>query len=242
MGVAMKLGLLLAVLGAVQFSMAASAQSTNMIIQERNMLILNGLAGAPNVVEGNGRITTEDRRIGAVTEVRIDGAFDVTVTVGPAPSLTLEGDENVLAIIKTEQSGKLLRIYPDSSYSTRSPLKVALALPELVRLSSSGSSTIEASGFDQERFQLDLNGSSKAALAGKVQSFAGTISGSGSLSAEKLDADSVAIDISGAGKCTATAHRSVVANISGAGAITVHGNPPERDTHVSGAGKIAFPN
>ncbi|HYB10278.1 MAG TPA: DUF2807 domain-containing protein [Alphaproteobacteria bacterium] len=237
----MRLELLLVALGVVHFSTAASAQS-NFIVQEKNMLILNGLAGVPNVVEGNGKMVTENRAVGAVTEVRIDGAFDVSVTVGPTPSLTVEGDENVLPLVKTEASGKILRIYPDGSYSTHSPLKVALALPELVKLSSSGSSMIAASGFDQDSLKVDLSGSSMAALAGKVHNFAGSISGSGSLSGEKLDADSVAIDISGAGKCTATAHQSVVANISGAGAITVHGNPPKRSTHVSGAGQIDFVN
>jgi Putative auto-transporter adhesin, head GIN domain len=238
----MNLRFALAALGAMHFCLATSAQATNVIVQQNNTLIVNGLAGVPNAIEGNGKIVTEDRTIGAITEVRIDGAFDVTVAVGPAPSLTLEGDENVLPIVKTEESGKLLRIFPDGSYSTRSPLKVRLSVPQLFRLSSSGSSTIAASGFDHESFKIDLSGSSKVALAGKVQSFAATLSGSGSLSAESLVADAVTIDISGAGKCSTTARRSVVANISGAGIITVHGNPPERSTHVSGAGQIAFMN
>lgn len=238
----MKLGLAFALLGAACFCLSMNAQATSFVVQQNNSIIVNGLTGDSAVVEGNGKTVSEVRTIGAVTEAKIDGAFHVTIALGQGASLVLEADENILPLIKTEVSGERLRIFPDGSFSTRTAVKVKLSLPKLFALSTAGSSTIAASGFDQESFEIHLSGSSKVTLAGKVHTFAGTLSGAGNLNAEPLDADAVSIDISGAGRCSTTAHRSVAAEVSGAGVIAVHGNPRQRSTHVTGAGRVAFMN
>ena len=234
-----KRGGALALPGLAAFCFSTMAHAATVVIQN-NTIISNGTGDGSAVVEGNGTIATEARPMGVVTEARIDGAFDVTITVENDASLVLEADENILPLIKTETSGTLLRIFPDGSFSTRNPVKVVLSLPRLFVLTSAGSSTIVASGFDQERLDVVLTGSSQVRLAGKVQNFAATLSGSGNLNAEPLDADSASIDISGSGRCSITVRHRLVADISGSGVVAAHGNPRQRNTHVSGSGRVDF--
>jgi hypothetical protein len=64
--------------------------------------------------------------------------------------------------------------------------------------------------------------------------------GANHLMAQQLSADSANVTLNGSGDASVFAHQRVVAQISGAGSITVYGNPRERDTRVNGAGRISF--
>jgi hypothetical protein len=66
------------------------------------------------------------------------------------------------------------------------------------------------------------------------------MSGANHLSAQRLVADAANVTVNGSGNATVDARQRLVAEISGAGSITVYGNPKQRRTQVNGAGRISF--
>ena len=77
-------------------------------------------------------------------------------------------------------------------------------------------------------------------LAGQVAALTSVMSGANHLMARQLMADSANITLNGSGDAAVEASQQIVADISGAGSITIYGNPKERSTQVNGAGRIAF--
>jgi len=196
--------------------------------------------GSSGRVVGNGQPASEERSIGPITAIASDGAFELAVTVGPAPKLTIETDKNLLPIVKTEVSNGRLDIFTDRSYSVDGRIKVTVSSPNVTEISAAGSNWIEGKGFVGGPLAISLNGSNNATMAGKVSALTCVMGGSNQLRANQLTADSANVTVNGSGNASVDARQRIVAEISGAGSLTVYGNPQDRSTQVNGAGKITF--
>jgi hypothetical protein len=191
-------------------------------------------------VVGDGQRASEARSIGAVSAINADGAFMVTVKVGTPPGLTIETDKNLLPIVKTDVSNGRLDIYADRSYSVDGRINVTVTTPDVAEISASGSNHVNGEGLTGANLSISLNGSNNAVLAGNVSAVMVQMSGANHLSAQRLIADSANVTVSGSGNATVDARQQLVAEISGAGSITIYGNPKQRRTQVNGAGRISF--
>lgn len=118
--------------------------------------------------------------------------------------------------------------------------EVTVVLPNISDLRIQGSGNITYNDFDQEEIDVDISGSGEITLAGKVDRLEADISGSGDITAYDLVAKVAKLRVSGSGGIRATATDSVRARSSGSGKIRIAGNPLQRDTNVSGSGKIKF--
>ena len=103
-----------------------------------------------------------------------------------------------------------------------------------------GAGKVTYHGFTQDELNIDITGSGDVDLEGKAERLEAEISGSGEVSAYKLTAKTARLRVSGSGDIRATVTQSVRARVSGSGKIKISGNPAERDTDVSGSGKIKF--
>src|SRR5579871_923860 len=191
-------------------------------------------------VVGDGEPASQTRPLPAVRSVDADGAFALTIRVGPQPSLVVATDRNLLPIVKTEVADGRLRLYTDRSYSVDGRIHITLTSPQIDAISASGSNEIDAQGLAGGNLTLSLNGSNNAMLAGNVASLSVEMSGSNRLAARSLAAGSAEVTLSGSGNAAVTAEQRLVATISGAGSLAVWGNPQERRTEVNGAGKVTF--
>jgi hypothetical protein len=191
-------------------------------------------------VVGNGQRASEARSIGAVSAINADGAFMVTIKVGAPPGLTIETDKNLLPIVKTDVSNGRLDIYTDRSYSVDGRIDVTVTSPNVAEISASGSNHIDGEGLTDANLSISLNGANNAALAGNVSAVTVRMSGANHLSAQRLVADSANVTVNGSGNATVDARQRLVAEVSGAGSITVYGNPKQRRAQANGAGRIRF--
>jgi hypothetical protein len=225
--------------GIQQNSVNINGEGSSVTISGRSISVETAATGGGRVV-GDGEPASEDRPIGPVTAIHSDGAFALTLKIGPAPKLTIETDKNILPIIKTTVSDGRLEIYSDRSYSLDGRIKVTVSSPNITEISVSGSNQIEGEGLAGGALTLSLNGSNRAALAGKVETLTCVMSGANHLAARQLTAASTNVTLNGSGDAAVHASQRIVAEISGAGSISVYGNPKERSTQVNGAGKITF--
>lgn len=103
-------------------------------------------------VEGSGVSASEDRQVARFQAVALSGSFAVEVEVGPAPSVRVEADDNIVPLVVTEVVGEVLKISSRQNYSTRGPVKVRVTTPHLTAVEHSGSGSIEVRAIDTGLF------------------------------------------------------------------------------------------
>jgi hypothetical protein len=189
-------------------------------------------------IRGSGDIITEEREVREFNEIKSSGSFDIFIEVGPARSVKITFDDNLIDIIETDVRGKTLRIGNEESYSSDRVCKVEITIPELEAVSLSGSGNVEVKNLKGDAFECSISGSGNIEVAGEVREVELKISGSGEIEAEDLVADDAYVKISGSGDVRLQARESLEGRVSGSGSIYYSGNPQSLSTNVSGSGRI----
>jgi hypothetical protein len=181
----------------------------------------------------------EKRTVPAFTAVDISGAYDVEIVVQKEQSLEIEGDDNLLPLIKTEVSNGVLSINNEKSFSTKQKLRVRISVPDLDGVSTSGASDIVASNIKNDDFNINASGAGTIQVSGETTKLNIDISGAGEVDAKDLHAQNVSIDSSGAAEADVYASEELHIHVSGAGNVNYYGNPKTVTEDRSGAGTIS---
>lgn len=212
-------------------------------------------------VKGTSPVVTETRNISDFTGVESSISADIILKQSPTFKVKVEGQKNILDLLKTELKGNSLKIFFEKGYSMNydSNLKIYVEAPDFERLGMSGSGNVRADGslsgdklsisisgsgdFDFNKIQYDnldlgISGSGDVSMGGSAGSVSMRISGSGDIKAADLRAQSVQCQVSGSGDITCNAQKSLDAMVSGSGDIRYKGKPESVKTKVSGSGDI----
>jgi len=200
------------------------------------LLLLNGCHWVG--VEGNGKITTENRPVENFTKLEADGAFEVTWKAGPTASLAITTDENLMEYIRTRLSGDTLRIEWIKPLRGTHGIKVHVAAPQLAAAELNGAVRLNASNLSGAEFILVANGATRVVLTGTVNAMSAEMNGASRLEAEELATRAIELSISGAGRAEVNATDALKVDISGAGKVTYVGEPKTIQREISGAGSI----
>jgi hypothetical protein len=181
--------------------------------------------------------------------IQVEGAFDVVLKTGKAPSARAIGDNEALERVSIEVQGRILKVRPNRSawggYPGKDAGAVAIELTtrELRAASVTGSGSLAIDKAKAMRFDLTLSGSGRLSIGrveadnlvvglvgagrmsvgGKVKRLKATVQGSGDFDGAGLVVEDAQIraDTSGAIALAATRTSDVVS--SGAGDTTVAG-------------------
>lgn len=206
-------------------------------------------------LEGSGVHASEQRSVTALPGLEVEGAMRVEVRIGPVASLQVEGDANLLPLVRTEAistaaGSKLvnmvtggpapdtLRIWVDKSYHSRDGIRVVYTVPQLTRVKAEGSGSLIVTGLDGGPLRIDANGSRAVQLSGKVSRLELRSSGSGSVVAGNLESNSVAVTARGSahvslGKVTG---EDFTAAIHGSGSVVASGTVRSLNVRSNGRG------
>lgn len=188
---------------------------------------------------GSGTMKLEKRDVPAFTAVNISGAYDVEIVAQKEQSLEIEGDDNLLPLIRTEVNGGVLDISNEKPFSTRNKLRVRISVPNLDGISASGASEIVASGVKSADFHIDTSGAGSLKVSGETKALALEMSGAGDVDARDLRAQKVSVNSSGASSAEVYASEELRVDASGAGNIDYYGDPKNVSEDVSGAASIS---
>jgi hypothetical protein len=191
-------------------------------------------------VQGDGVIAREQRPVGTVQALEVGGSMVVDVRVGPAPSLTLEADGNLLPLIRTDVRGDRLVISTEGSYRTHNPVHVIYTTPRLTDVHHGGSGKLTVTDLNGAPLDVHKGGSGTLVLAGRVARLDIDSSGSGSVDADALQAGSARLALSGSGRMNVGQVRGDYADVgvSGSGALRVSGAVRTLNAHSSGSGRL----
>ena len=214
---------------------------------------MHGFAPA---LDGSGRIVSESRAAADFDHVAVEDAFDVTITVGPAASVQVTGDDNLLPFVNTEVRGRTLHVERTRRLDPTGDIRVTIATPALSGISSSGSSDVRASGIRATAFassvsgsghvvaeggfgDLDasVSGSGATRLRGTAGAIDASVSGSGDLDLAEVVGRSARVRVSGSGNVVVHVVETLNASVSGSGDVRYAGSP-RVESSVSGSGAV----
>lgn len=172
-------------------------------------------------VEGSGRVITETRPVPEFHAVALDTIGTLILDQGESEQLVVEGEDNILAEIKTEvDAGRLtIAAAPNTRLHPTQPLVYRLMVRAFDEVTLSSSGNIEAGALRLSRLAARLNGAGSLALA-QLTTEALTIgaNGSGAVTVPQLAAPTVDVSLSGSGSITLAGHtQRQTVSLSGSG-------------------------
>jgi len=212
-----------------------------------------------NMVRGSGNVVARDVAVSSFSRLQVASAFEVTVSVGSQPSLTLRIDDNLDRHVDVGVDGDTLHIGLRRGTSVSdATLQAAVTAPSLAQVQGSGSSRIrlrdQLTG-DDLRLELSgasrldgaaelrsmtaaLSGASELTLSGRAGSVSANASGASRLALEQLQVDGLDVGLSGASNAEVSVRRTISASLSGASSLRYRGSPTFTKQETSGGSSI----
>jgi hypothetical protein len=221
---------------------AAALSGCAVIIAPNDDVRFVGPWTSSNAVQGNGTIATETRIAAAAQALEVSGPFHVDVRVGAAHGLEIEGDSNLLPLVRTESNGSTLRIYIEGNVSPRNALTVRYGAPALNKVVSAGSGAMTVSNLNGGAFSIQSTGSRNVQLSGKVERLDVKLTGSGNVNAAALNSSAANLNLVGSGRVTLGPVNgdSVTAYLHGSGDLAATGSVKSLNARVKGSGDANF--
>jgi hypothetical protein len=187
--------------------------------------------GHDDAIQGSGHEADEERPVSDFSAVQLQLPANVLVVVGEPTSITLTGDDNLLALVETEVRGGKLVIDAERGKNLRfrRGLIVRIGTPDLASFEVEGSGDVEIRNLERDSFHVSIEGSGDVIASGSVDYLDVSIEGSGDMRLHELAAREAKVSIEGSGDIRVSVADSLRYKIEGSGDIRYDGSP-----HVSG--------
>ena len=199
---------------------------------------LSGCRHLGKGIQGSGVRKTEKRDLPAFKSIETNGAFAIDVNCQQPASFEIEGDDNLLPLVKTEVRNEVLRIYSDDSYTATKAISVRMSLPDLQAISSNGAADIHATNVKNDQLTISWQGAGRIEAAGETKFIDISSTGAGKLDTSRLRAERAKVSVTGAAQIDVYASQQLDVTVSGVGQVTYHGNPGVVNKSVTGFGSV----
>jgi hypothetical protein len=173
---------------------------------------------------GAGEMKTETRQVAGFSRIDVGGGIGLTVRIGPAPSLEVRAQENILPLIASNVENATLRIHSTQAYTTSEGVHVTIVTPTLGGITMNGGSQGQVAGLAADELAIDLSGGSALTASGTARSVTLKANGGSRGTLSDLAATTVTIDMSGGSTATVRASEEVKGSASGGSRVTVLGD------------------
>ena len=222
------------------------------------LLLLAIVASGCTAVRGSGDVVTIEVPVDDFNRLAVSHSFDVNVSVGDEPSLTLRVDDNLESSLEVEVTNDTLRIglQPRTSVSNAT-LEADVTVTSLDAVEGSGAVSIDLGSLAGSTLELQLSGASdlngavdfdnvtgvlsgasNISLSGRVATLDVDASGASDLALLDLEVDGLIVSLSGASSAEVSVNGSIRASLSGASSLRYRGDPDVTTIDVSGASSI----
>ena len=188
-------------------------------------------------VKGSGNRVIQKRDVAHFTSISTEGAFTVEVKCQKDLSVEVEADDNILLLVTTEVSNKVLYLKNSGNYSVREPVVIKIAVPDLEALTVSGAGSIDVANLKNDKFEIDSSGAPSIKVSGVTKVVDIDTSGAAKIDTHKLHAARAIVDSKGVSKVDLDVSDQLDVKISGPSFVTYEGNPTVKQT-VNGPGKL----
>lgn len=213
-----------------------------------------------NKIKGNQNVQQKQRKFTEdFTKIKASNGLDVFIFQGKNKKISIEADENLHDIIKTEVENNVLKIYTEKNIWRAKAKKVYVTLPSLNSITaSSGSDVVLEDFFTSQNFTANTSSGadlivrikaenitassssgSDLKLIGKAENATLSSSSGSNLNAYELTAKNVTAKASSGSNIDANAIKSITAKASSGGDIDFKGNPEKVVKKASSGGSVS---
>lgn len=213
-------------------------------------------------VRGDGQVMTETRNSSSFNSIVVTGSVNVYLSQGDKETVTVEANQNLLDIIRTEVKDNTLHIYETKNIRNADERNVYVTFQMLNSLIAKGATDVYgrtpirteslevgisgASDVTLEIYTDELicriTGAADAYLSGEAKAMIARVSGSSDLEAGKLISQICQVEADGASDAQVHATESLDAKASGSSDIEYWGNPKTLRKEESSAADISSRN
>lgn len=207
---------------------------------------------------GSGPVTEATLQLDPFHGILLEGPMDVLVSKGEVQEVVVEGETNLIELVRTVVKNGVWSISTSKCYSTNEPLRVHITVPMLDRVIVQGSGSVQGvDEFSVGEAELEVQGSGDIELAivaglitasvqgsgdirirGSAGKLIASVEGSGDIHASELIAGDVDAEVVGSGDIKVRASGALDAQITGSGDVKYIGEPSSVDERVTGSGDI----
>ncbi len=226
------------------------------------LAVFTGCRDINDAIVGSGNLITREMDFTDFTKLEIGHVFQAKVTRSDSFFISITADDNLFECITVRKSGNTLRIYLKGGYTYINTTKmVEITMPKLDKLSLSGASQGEVSGFrSSDRLEFEVSGASSlniddlkagdtdfgisggSHVSGGIEISEGgfNVSGASSIDLEGYAGD-VSVEASGASRVNLANFpvSNATVGVSGASVVTVNASGTV-DGNVSGASRLTY--
>jgi hypothetical protein len=201
--------------------------------------ILN-LGDAAQMVDPSNVIITEERSVSDFTAIDFGTYGKVTITQGESESLTITGSDNVVPLVNTSVSNGTLTISTKEEINvlglnSENILTFVIMVKDLAELTNSGAGHLIMDQLTADSLNVTLSGAGNIKLAGEAETVRIDISGAGIVTAPDLMIKTTEVILSGTGGAEIWVTDLLTGTIRGVGDVRYYGEP-QVDTEKTGIG------
>lgn len=191
-------------------------------------------------VEGSGDFETRTYDLSDFDAIRIDGVFEIEVTAGEDYEVKVEAEDNLFEyiIVETKRGELVLDLENDVEIETDESILVMISMPALVEIDGNGVYELTATGIDNEKTEIYVQGVGSVELEGRTEDLRVESNGVGEVDLRDLVAQTADVRVEGIGDVYVFVEQDLRARVSGLGDVVYGGNPESVDDRVDGFGSI----
>lgn len=188
--------------------------------------------------QGSGTSVTQVRDLPSFSAVDLAGTNSVSVAVGPAQSVAVRADDNLLDHVTTVVRNGRLIVRDQGSFTASTSMAVNITVPSLDGVALTGTGSVAVYGVRADDFAVEMKGTGSIVATGAVRGLNATLAGDGELQLQDLVARDAIATALGTGRIDVHTTRSLVASITGTGTIVYYGHPTKVTESITGTGMI----
>ncbi|RLD66292.1 MAG: hypothetical protein DRI84_05065 [Bacteroidetes bacterium] len=209
-------------------------------------------------IKGSGNVIRETRNLETFHALEAGGEFYITVKQGTPQQVIVESDDNILPIIITKVQHGELKISTEKASIDATKMNITIVVTNINEFDISGASTIKTIGYiksakmeiecsgaseanmqlDCESLDIDFSGASEGVILGNTSELEIEASGASHINCERLIANNVSADASGASSISLSARKYIRIDASGASKVNYISNGATVEIESSGASNV----
>lgn len=189
-------------------------------------------------VVGSGHAVTEQRDVGEFSRIEVGEAIRATVIVGPAVTLSVTADDNLLGSVETSVVAGRLKIGMNGPVSPRTPVEVAVTVPSLDEASATSAANLTITGLNAGSFSASADSAASLVVRGNADSVSVSASSAASADIGDVPAQTASVDVSSAARATVNAQLSVSGSVDSGGSVTIEGDPQNVNVSTDSGGAV----
>ncbi len=208
----------------------------------RHALTLS-LAAAAALFALQAQAAEQTRSVAPFSTVSNAGPVSVHIEVGKAQSVTVSGNDELVADLQTEVVGNELRLHMKRENTTfnshHDSLRVTITVPQLTAFSMAGAGETVITHMSGDSLDVSFAGAGTFKADGSVKNLKLNVGGVGSIDTRELHADNANVNVGGVGSVKVWASTRLDASVGGVGSLTYYGDPKTVNTNGGGLGSIS---